>query len=171
MQMAVETEQDQMRWRTWDDVNHVTRQNNIERPEDDKVFDCQQFSHSPVTQLVSGDGCAPKAHIHWELPGTWNLQKLHLELKYLGRNDADARLEWREKPWEQTLMYLRSVTIILHMMTVGEKTQCIVSTHWILGATFLVTISNCGCWSLNDALRKYSNYKQSIQIINKTLRL
>ena len=35
---------------------------------------------------------APKAQIHCELPGTWNLEKLHLELKYLGRKDADARL-------------------------------------------------------------------------------
>ena len=37
---------------------------------------------------------APKAHMHWEPPGTWNFEKLHLELKYLGRKDADARLQW-----------------------------------------------------------------------------
>ena len=43
----------------------------------------------PITELLS----APKAQIHCELPGTWNLEKLHLEAKYLGRKDADARLK------------------------------------------------------------------------------
>lgn len=41
-----------------------------------------------MTEFVS----APKAQIHWALLGTWNLEKLHLELKYFGRNVADARL-------------------------------------------------------------------------------
>lgn len=34
--------------------------------------------------------------MHWGPPGTWNLQKLHFELKYLGKNVADARLEKRK---------------------------------------------------------------------------
>ena len=32
------------------------------------------------------------AQMHWDSPGTWNFEKLHLELKYLGRNPAEARL-------------------------------------------------------------------------------
>jgi hypothetical protein len=31
--------------------------------------------------------------MHWVLFGTWNLQKLQLELKYFGKNDADAKLK------------------------------------------------------------------------------
>lgn len=41
-----------------------------------------------MTDLVS----EPKAHMHCEAPGTWNLQKLQWDAKYLGRNVADARL-------------------------------------------------------------------------------
>ena len=37
-------------------------------------------------------GSDPKAQIQCDPPGTWNLEKLHLELKYLGRKLADARL-------------------------------------------------------------------------------
>ena len=44
----------------------------------------------PMTELES----APKAQMHWEPPGTWNLEKLHVELKYLGRKLAEASL-WR----------------------------------------------------------------------------
>ena len=43
----------------------------------------------PITELLS----VPKAHIHCGPPGTWNLQKLQFELKYLGRKVADARLQ------------------------------------------------------------------------------
>ena len=49
-----------------------------------------------MTELVSAADWgvwAPKAQIHCEFPGTWNLEKLHLELKYFGRNDAEARLQ------------------------------------------------------------------------------
>jgi hypothetical protein len=42
-----------------------------------------------MTELLS----APKAHMHCGPPGTWNLQKLQLELKYLGKKVADARLK------------------------------------------------------------------------------
>lgn len=38
-------------------------------------------------------GSVPKAHTQGEPEGTWNLEKLHLELKYLGRKLADARLQ------------------------------------------------------------------------------
>lgn len=37
-------------------------------------------------------GSVPKAHTQGEPEGTWNLEKLHLELKYLGRKLADAKL-------------------------------------------------------------------------------
>ena len=44
--------------------------------------------YSPMTEL----GSVPKEHTHGEFDGTWNLEKLHLELKYLGRKLAEARL-------------------------------------------------------------------------------
>lgn len=37
-------------------------------------------------------GSVPKAQTQAEPDGTWNLEKLHLELKYLGRKLADAKL-------------------------------------------------------------------------------
>mgnify|MGYP006989451336 CR=1 FL=1 len=43
----------------------------------------------PMTDLLSW----PNAQILLGPPGTWNLQKLHLLLKYLGRNVADAKLD------------------------------------------------------------------------------
>lgn len=45
--------------------------------------------NSPMTAL----GSVPKAHTQGEPEGTWNLEKLHLELKYLGRKLADAKLQ------------------------------------------------------------------------------
>lgn len=47
---------------------------------------------SPMTAL----GSVPKAHTQGEPDGTWNLEKLHLELKYLGRKLADAKLQRRK---------------------------------------------------------------------------
>ena len=38
-------------------------------------------THSPITVLSSD----PNAQMQWRLPGTWNLVKLQIELKYLGR--------------------------------------------------------------------------------------
>lgn len=38
-------------------------------------------------------GSVPKAHTQGEPEGTWNLEKLHLELKYLGRKLAEAKLQ------------------------------------------------------------------------------
>lgn len=38
-------------------------------------------------------GSVPKAQMHGEPEGTWNLEKLHLELKYLGRKVAEAKLD------------------------------------------------------------------------------
>lgn len=38
-------------------------------------------------------GSVPKAQMHGEPEGTWNLEKLHLELKYFGRKLADAKLD------------------------------------------------------------------------------
>lgn len=35
--------------------------------------------------------------MHGEPEGTWNLEKLHLELKYLGRKVAEARLKEKTK--------------------------------------------------------------------------
>lgn len=43
----------------------------------------------PITAL----GSVPKAQTQGDPEGTWNLEKLHLELKYLGRKLADARLQ------------------------------------------------------------------------------
>lgn len=43
----------------------------------------------PMTAL----GSVPKAHTQGEPEGTWNLEKLHLELKYLGRKLAEAKLQ------------------------------------------------------------------------------
>lgn len=43
----------------------------------------------PITAL----GSVPKAQTQGDPDGTWNLEKLHLELKYLGRKLADARLQ------------------------------------------------------------------------------
>lgn len=42
----------------------------------------------PITELES----APKAQRHLAPPGTWNLEKLHVELKYFGRKLADPIL-------------------------------------------------------------------------------
>lgn len=42
-------------------------------------------------------GSVPKAQMHGEPEGTWNLEKLHLELKYLGRKLAEAKLKGRKK--------------------------------------------------------------------------
>lgn len=42
-------------------------------------------------------GSVPKAQMHGEPEGTWNLEKLHLELKYFGRKLADAKLWGQEK--------------------------------------------------------------------------
>lgn len=44
---------------------------------------------SPMTAL----GSVPNAHTQGEPEGTWNLEKLHLELKYLGRKLAEAKLQ------------------------------------------------------------------------------
>ncbi len=49
--------------------------------------------NSPMTAL----GSVPKAHTQGEPEGTWNLEKLHLELKYLGRKLADAKLGKKDK--------------------------------------------------------------------------
>lgn len=42
---------------------------------------------------ITAFGSVPKAQTHGEPDGTWNLEKLHLELKYLGRKLADAKLQ------------------------------------------------------------------------------
>lgn len=42
-------------------------------------------------------GSVPKAHTQGEPEGTWNLEKLHFELKYLGRKLADAKLGKKDK--------------------------------------------------------------------------
>lgn len=42
-------------------------------------------------------GSVPKAQMHGEPEGTWNLEKLHLELKYLGRKVAEAKLKEKTK--------------------------------------------------------------------------
>lgn len=47
---------------------------------------------SPMTAL----GSVPKAHTQGDPDGTWNLEKLHLELKYLGRKLAEAKLQRKE---------------------------------------------------------------------------
>lgn len=46
-----------------------------------------------MTELAS----APKAQMQWEPPGTWNLEKLHFELKYLGKKLAEAKLVNKEQ--------------------------------------------------------------------------
>jgi hypothetical protein len=45
----------------------------------------------PMILLLS----VPNAHIHCGPPGTWNLQKLQFELKYFGKNVAEAKLDCR----------------------------------------------------------------------------
>lgn len=35
-------------------------------------------------------GSEPKAQMNCDPTGTWNLEKLHLELKYLGRKERDS---------------------------------------------------------------------------------
>lgn len=42
-------------------------------------------------------GSVPNAHTQGEPEGTWNLEKLHLELKYLGRKLAEAKLQRGER--------------------------------------------------------------------------
>jgi len=49
-----------------------------------------------MTQLFSLVVCDPKAQTQCEPPGTWNFEKLHLELKYLGKKLADAKLQQTE---------------------------------------------------------------------------
>ncbi|KAA8581026.1 hypothetical protein FQN60_015319, partial [Etheostoma spectabile] len=51
-------------------------------------------SKSPERSGREG-GRVSKAHTQGEPEGTWNLEKLHLELKYLGRKLADAKLQRR----------------------------------------------------------------------------
>lgn len=48
-------------------------------------------------------GSVPKAHTQGDPEGTWNLEKLHLELKYLGRKLADAKLPRETKRDSGTL--------------------------------------------------------------------
>lgn len=46
-------------------------------------------------------GSVPKAHTQGDPDGTWNLEKLHLELKYFGRKLAEAKLQKKEtNQWE-----------------------------------------------------------------------
>lgn len=45
----------------------------------------------PMTEL----GSDPKAQIQWAPTGTWKREKLHLELKYFGRNEAEAKLQFK----------------------------------------------------------------------------
>ena len=52
--------------------------------------------YRPITELVSACDGAAKAQIHGVLPGTWNLEKLHVELKYFGTNGDAARLKQRD---------------------------------------------------------------------------
>ena len=54
--------------------------------------------HLPMTAF----GSVPKAQMHGEPEGTWNLEKLHLELKYFGRKLADAKL-WGQGRKERKL--------------------------------------------------------------------
>lgn len=61
----------------------------------------------PMTELFSREDGEPKAHTHWDPPGTWNLEKLHLELKYLGKKEAEARLQ-------QKIMIIMHNTSWLH---------------------------------------------------------
>lgn len=42
-------------------------------------------------------GSVPNAHTQGEPEGTWNLEKLHLELKYLGRKLAEAKLQREQR--------------------------------------------------------------------------
>lgn len=49
--------------------------------------------NSPITAL----GSVPNAHTQGEPEGTWNLEKLHLELKYLGRKLAEAKLQRQQR--------------------------------------------------------------------------
>lgn len=56
-------------------------------------FCIQTASHSKLNSPITALGSVPKAHTQGEPEGTWNLEKLHLELKYLGRKLADARLQ------------------------------------------------------------------------------
>lgn len=58
-------------------------------------------------------GSVPKAQMHGEPEGTWNLEKLHLELKYLGRKLAEAKLKGRKKRNRQLSKVLTSVDLEL----------------------------------------------------------
>lgn len=57
----------------------------------------------PMTEF----GSVPKAHIQWDPPGTWNLEKLHTELKYLGKNEADAKLEAQKEKYDVSLWLIK----------------------------------------------------------------
>lgn len=65
------------------------------------------FWLSPMTAL----GSVPKAHTHGEPEGTWNLEKLHLELKYFGRKLADAKLQ-RKK-----ILYIITFQLVNHQLS------------------------------------------------------
>lgn len=49
----------------------------------------------PIFLPMTEFGSLPKAHMQWEPSGTCRREKLHFELKYLARNDADAKLEYK----------------------------------------------------------------------------
>lgn len=70
---AMPSDSDQLEW--WDET--VLYPEKLRTP------------NSPMTAF----GSVPKAHTQGEPEGTWNLEKLHLELKYLGRKLADAKLQ------------------------------------------------------------------------------
>lgn len=58
--------------------------------------------NQPMTALESGVDCEVlNAQMHLVLPGTWTLEKLHLELKYLGKNGAAANLHVQQNLWAE----------------------------------------------------------------------
>ena len=96
----------------------------------------RRFNDSPIT--VSGSD--PKAQMNWAPlgTGTWNLQKLHLELKYLGRKERDsARLR---NHVEGEMAKASLVSLLKRAVTMGDGTH--------LDCLFFLTSSSAKMWTV-----------------------
>lgn len=67
----------------------------VKKKSSPKAFSQLLRKHNANIVPMTALGSVPKAQTHGEPEGTWNLEKLHLELKYFGRKLAEAKL--REK--------------------------------------------------------------------------
>lgn len=110
------------------------------------------WSPSPTSNIpMTALGSVPKAHTHGEPEGTWNLEKLHLELKYLGRKLADAKLQrkgnktrmWGRTKHQKIQYFIKCQLFILYLRCVLTT----VSRYFELHHKFSwLTLTVCSFW-------------------------